>query len=291
MAEIWTLTEPQVLDIGGPDQQVRGVSIMVIGGQVDVLTHDDFPGVRLEVRGLSSDVPVTVHWNGSRLKIRHQLASSMAEGDVFEALQRVFDRLGGRASHSVDLSLSVPRGAQIDVATVSAPVLVDGSTAKVAVNTVSGEITLADLDGPVTLRTVSGSAWCSGLFGTFEANTVSGEVTVRSSELPRVTSRSVSGEVSLDLTSTPSRVAVSTVSGDLTLRVPALDGYRITGKGVSGQVIIGGDRHDLIRGQLLLSHGDEGLRVDVQSVSGRVVILQADPPIQTEPDRRVDLSK
>jgi DUF4097 and DUF4098 domain-containing protein YvlB len=161
----------------------------------------------------------------------------------------------------------------------------------VAVNTVSGEITLADLDGPVTLRTVSGSAWCSGLFGTFEANTVSGEVTVRSSELPRVTSRSVSGEVSLDLTSTPSRVAVSTVSGDLTLRVPALDGYRITGKGVSGQVIIGGDRHDLIRGQLLLSHGDEGLRVDVQSVSGRVVILQADPPIQTEPDRRVDLSK
>jgi hypothetical protein len=109
MAEIWTLTEPQVLDIGGPDQQVRGVSIMVIGGQVDVLTHDDFPGVRLEVRGLSSDVPVTVHWNGSRLKIRHQLASSMAEGDVFEALQRVFDRLGGRASHSVDLSLSVPR--------------------------------------------------------------------------------------------------------------------------------------------------------------------------------------
>ena len=291
MAESWTLTEPQVLDIGGPDEQVRGVSIMVIGGRVDVLTHDDSPAVRLEVRALASEIPVSVHWNGSRLKIRHQVASSLGDGDVFEALQRVFERLGGKASHSVDLSLSVPRTAQIDVATVSAPVLVDGSSARVAVNTVSGEITLADLDGPATLRTVSGSSWCSGLFGPLEVNTVSGEVTVRSSGLPRVTTRSVSGEVSLDLTSTPSQVAVSTVSGDLTLRVPVLDGYRISGKGVSGQVIVGGERHDLIRGQLLVSRGDEELRVDVQSVSGRVVILQPDPPQDNPADQRVDLSK
>ena len=41
MAQQWEISEPKLLDVGGADERVAALSVALIGGHVDVVTHDD----------------------------------------------------------------------------------------------------------------------------------------------------------------------------------------------------------------------------------------------------------
>lgn len=275
MSEEWSIEGPRVLDIGGEGERVGALDVAVVGGRVDVVTHDDSPTARLEVTSVEG-LPLRVRWDGSTLKVTH---GKDENHNVVEMIRRTVESFG---RNKVVLSLSVPQEARTSVSTVSATGLVSGVRAQVTANTVSGRMTLSDLHGPLEVNTVSGAVDCTDVDGALKVNGVSGAVTVQAGRLPTVEVNTVSGDIALDLLDGHCRVESNSVSGDVTVRAPLL-GYDVEGHTATGQVVVdgrqlsAGGRHGgfgLGRGGQLTEGGGE-LRVRASAVSGSIVVLRS----------------
>ena len=51
----WRIEGPEVLDIGDENERVGKLEVGIVGGRVDVVTHDDSPTARLEVHPRRGD--------------------------------------------------------------------------------------------------------------------------------------------------------------------------------------------------------------------------------------------
>ncbi len=274
MGAHWEIDGPRVIDVGGENERVTELTVGIVGGRVDVVTHDDSPTARLEVTDVEGP-PLRVRWDGGRLTVSHG-----KDGDrtVLDILRHTFD---GDRHASVRVSISVPAETRTSVSTVSAEALVSGIRGTTTANTVSGCLTLSDLAGELDLNTVSGAVECDGIAGPLKVNAVSGSVTVQASELSVVRVNTVSGDIALDLVSSRSSVVSHSVSGDVTVRAP-LTGFDVRARSASGQVVVDGRTltrsgrpgHDQ-GGQL--REGDGSLELRANAVSGDVVVLRAEP--------------
>ena len=265
MSEQWQVAGPKVIEVGGDEEPVLGLTVSIVGGRVDVLAHDpaDGSGATVEVSEVSGSA-LTVRWDGRKLSI-HQGA------DTWESLRRL---VGGHSDRAV-VSVSVPSTAATKVNTVSAAAVVSGLRADLRVNTVSGTLTVSDVVGSTSVNTVSGAAECSGLRGSAKLNTVSGGITMHTSEVPTAAVNTVSGEVVLDLLNGAADVSSSSVSGDVTIRLP-FSGYAVRATSLSGQVVVDGQQlqRRSARDGASLREGDESLQLKTSSVSGNVVVLR-----------------
>lgn len=269
MAQQWELDGPKVLDIGGEGERVTRLTVGLVGGHVDVVTHDA-PTAQVEVQEVVGP-PLKVTWNGDKLQISHVKVEG---GNLWETLKG----FGGSMQLKARVSIAIPRDARTDINTVSAGVVVSGIHARTSLNTVSGDVTADDIDGRIEINGVSGTFEGHQLRGRLEANTVSGSMTVHDSALHPIELNGVSGDITLDLTNQQAKVESNTVSGDVTVRVPAGGGYRVNVSTMSGAAIVdgvklGGKWH---RGGEARD-GDESLRLSASSVSGDVVVLRAEP--------------
>ena len=268
MSEEWLIDTPRVLDIGGDGEQVRELSVALVGGRVDVVTHSDSPTARVEVAAVEG-MPVKVTWDGSKLKVTHGVDSS-------SILDRVRQAFEGLERNRVALSISIPEDAATSVSTVSASGLLAGMRAGARANTVSGSITIDDVVGDVDINTVSGEVECGNVRGRLKVHSVSGAVTAQQSDAPEVSISTVSGDVALDLVNGAASIKSTSVSGDVTVRAPHA-GYDVTANTASGQVVIDGHaitKHSYTSGHRL-TDGDGSLRVKANAVSGNVVVLRA----------------
>ncbi|MEO3935969.1 DUF4097 family beta strand repeat-containing protein [Dermatophilaceae bacterium Soc4.6] len=268
----WRLDGPRVLDIGAVGDHVASLRVAVVGGRVDVVTHDDSPTARVEVTSVTG-LPVHVHWDGSTLSVTH---GKDGDRNVLEMIRRTVE---GFSTTTAVLSISVPPTTQTSVSTVSATALLSGLRGRVRVNTVSGMLTLSDLQGDLDVNTVTGDVECTDVSGPLKVNAVSGAVTVSRGALPTARLNTVSGDIALDLTSGRCHLTSNSVSGDVTVRAP-LEGYDVEGNTAWGQVVVdgttvttGGD-HGRGRGGRLRS-GDGALRVKASAASGSIVVLRA----------------
>ncbi len=212
-ARQWRIEGPKVLDIGDEHERVMRLTVAVVGGRVDVVTHDDSPTARVEVTEVEG-LPLVVSWDGGTLRVTHGKDS---DKNVLDMLRRTFESVG---RSTVRVSISVPVETRTAVSTVTAAALVSGVRAGVKANTVSGTLTLSDLHGDLDLNTVSGNVECHGLSGPLTVNAISGAVTVQGSDLPTVRINTVSGDIVLDLRTAHSNVRSNSVSGDVTVRAP-----------------------------------------------------------------------
>jgi hypothetical protein len=99
-----------------------------------------------------------------------------------------------------------------------------------------------------------------------------------SGELNRVSATTVSGELALDVTTGPSSIDASSVSGDVTVRLPEGEGVHVTASAVSGRLVVDGVDHS--RGRLPghkldVTTGDGRSRLSAGTVSGHVTVLRA----------------
>lgn len=270
----WSLTEPKILDVGDVGERVERLTVTVVGGRVDVVTHDDSPAARVEVSTVEGP-PLSVGWDGRSLTVTH--------GTSFDVglLDRLRENLGMLDRARVHLTVSVPAGAATTVTTVSAAALVAGVHAPVKVRTVSGSLTLDDTVGTVNVGTVSGNVDARRLHGPLEVSSVSGSVTAHRSDLPEVGVKTVNGDVTLDLVTGRCSVAGTSVAGTLTLRSPAT-GWDVEVATLGGTVVV--DGHTVPRhGRTARARsGDGGLRVRSSSASGDVVLLGPAPPPATD---------
>jgi len=280
MTQEWQIDGPKVLDIGDEHETVRKLKLGLVAGRVDIVTHDDSPTARLEVHEVDGQ-PLLVTWDGSTLKVSHVKEKNAS---LWESLLSFTQDKGRRSAR---VSISVPATTRINASTVSAEALINGVRATVKANTVTGVITLDDITGDVDANTVSGDIECHDLTGDFKGNSVSGALTVQASRLGLIKLNTVSGDIALDLTDGRAQIQSNSVSGDVTVRVPAGGGYDVAAHTATGHIVIdgqsmNGDAPFQRGGQL--SDGDKALVIKANSVSGSVVVLRATGTQDTVPD-------
>lgn len=270
MAQEWQIDGPKVLDIGNEGETVAKLKLGLVGGRVDIVTHDDSPTARLEVHEVSGP-PLLVSWDGWTLRISHVKEKDTNLWDNMKSLGL------DKGKRMARISLSVPATTDISSSTVSAETLINGVRARVKTNTVTGSLTLDDIIGDVDANTVSGEIECHGLEGDFNGNSVSGGLTVQASRLRKIRLNTVGGDITLDLTDGGAQIQSISVSGDVTVRIPQGGGYDVTARTVSGHIVIDGQSMDgnaphQHGGRLI--EGDKALVIKANSVTGNVVVLR-----------------
>lgn len=180
------------------------------------------------------------------LDVRHpdvpwaRLLQQATGGEPMGALEKLAGAL--RLEDAGTVSIAVPADVTVRLGAVSADALVSGTTRPVEVRTVNGSIAVDDVRADLQARTVSGTVEVTGQDGAVTADSVSGSVTVQARHLPSFAGTTVSGSLTVDLAGAPSDLSVRTVSGDVTVRIPAEAGFRLQARSVSGAVVGDGER-------------------------------------------------
>ncbi|MGO2931934.1 DUF4097 family beta strand repeat-containing protein [Microbacterium sp.] len=273
MTEKWLIApgEERVIDIA----QATRLKIGLVGGQVDVIAHDE-PGIRIEVSGVTVK-DLRVESDGTQIEIDHPQLG----WDNFLEVFRNFGSGGPRA----EVSVAVPRSIALNLGVVSAGALISGLTNDARLNTVSGDVIVDTHTGDLTLNSVSGDVQVRALTGSAHANSVSGDVALTGS-VRKATVDTVSGSIWVDATGALNTINLNTVSGNSTIRLEETLPANYVVRSMSGGVMIDGiDRRNSGPTNYTGSTGElAGSFVDVRtnSVSGDTTVLRR--PLTTVAD-------
>jgi len=217
--------ETRVIDLDA----VRELKIGLVGGQVDVIAHDE-TDTRIEVHGVTvKDLRIEVV--DGRLEIDHP----QLRWDNFLEVFRNFGAGGPKA----EVSVAVPRTVALTLGVVSASALVAGLRTDVRLNTVSGDIMVDGLVGDVNLNAVSGDVQVRKLDGALSANSVSGDVAA-TGRITKASIDTVSGAMLVDSSGATQAISLNSVSGTATIRLDRSLPANYVSRSVSGRVQIDG---------------------------------------------------
>jgi Putative adhesin len=260
-ASEWTIEAPTSLDF----DDVTELRVRLIAGSVAVLATTGTPS--LEVSSLEGN-PLTVTYEDGVLTVAHENLN-------WEGLLKWLRP----QRHAATVTVSVPRKCRAQVGVVSATAVMSGISARASVKSVSGEITLDGVTGDVDANTVSGAVEAQGINGKLNFNTVSGDLTLADGWLERLDVNGVSGDVTADLDLDPlGGMQVTTVSGEVMVRLPAEADARVNLHSVSGEVR--SEFAELRRSSAPASRSVSGSlgagsgQVSVTTMSGRVMLLR-----------------
>ena len=263
----WRIENPQSLDLEG----VRRLEVRMVAGNVDVVgrTEDAESGAaQVEVSDLEG--PLTVSLENGTLTIVHE---RLTWGGLL-------DWVGNRKA-SATVSVSVPADCPVELGVVSADAVVSGISAdRTAVKSVSGDVTLDGVRSDISAQTVSGDLESRQLAGTLRFKTVSGDLTVVRGESDHVKAETVSGDLVLDLDlRRGGRIDLSSVSGDVTVRMPEDVGVQVRRQDherLAGQRLRRRPRSERKPGKATLHGqiGDGDGRLSAKTVSGDVTLLR-----------------
>ncbi|WP_460798387.1 DUF4097 family beta strand repeat-containing protein [Microbacterium sp. GXF0217] len=273
MTEKWLIApgEERVIDIA----QATKLKIGLVGGQVDVVAHDE-PGIRIEVHGVTTK-DLRIESDGTQIEIDHPQIG----WDNFLEVFRNF----GSGGPKVEISVAVPRGIALNLGVVNAGALVSGLANDAKLNTVSGDIIVDTHTGDLSVNTVSGDVQIRELTGSLSANSVSGDVAVTGS-VRKITVDTVSGAIWADATGNVNTINLNTVAGNSTIRLEETLPANYVMRSMSGRVLIDGiDRGSSGPTNYTGSAGElAGRFVDIRtnSVSGDITVLRQ--PVRTVAD-------
>jgi len=257
----WTIEAPTSLEF----DDVTGLRVRLIAGSVAVLATDGKPS--LEVSSVEGD-PLNVTYEGGVLTVAHENLS-------WEGLLKWLRP----QRHSAAVTVSVPRKCPTQVGVVSATAVMSGISSRASVKSVSGGIMLDGITGDVDANTVSGALEAQGINGRLNFRTVSGDLTLADGWLERLDASVVSGDVTADVDLDPlGGMQVTTVSGEVVLRLPAEADARVNLHSVSGDVR--SEFAELRRSSAPASRSVSGSlgagsgQVSVTTMSGRVMLLR-----------------
>ncbi|MBZ9643289.1 DUF4097 family beta strand repeat-containing protein [Streptomyces sp. PSKA30] len=270
----WSVAEPRKLTFDDP---VRELHVRIVDGTVNVVGTDE-GSARLEVSEIEGP-PLVVTQQGGTLTVAY-------EDLPWKGFLKWLDRKGWRRSAVV--SLAVPVSTRVEVGVVSAAAVVSGVEGRAEVKGVSGDTTLVGLAGPVRADTVSGNVEAQALSGDLRFNSVSGDLTVVEGAGSSVKADSVSGSmiVDLDPAGSPTDVSLTSVSGEIAIRLPHPADAEVEANTASGAVsnafedlrVTGQWGAKRITGRLGTGNG----RLKATTVSGSIALLRR-PPVEDGP--------
>ncbi|MFI2346995.1 DUF4097 family beta strand repeat-containing protein [Streptomyces sp. NPDC019443] len=275
MAEsTWEVSEPKKLTFDDP---VTALNVRIVNGTVNVVGTDE-GSARLEISEIEGP-PLVVTQQGATLTVAY-------EDLPWKGFLKWLDRKGWHRSAVV--SLAVPAGSTVEVGVVGAGAVVSGIRGTTAVRGISGDTTLVGLSGAVRADTVSGNLEAQSVTGDLRYNSVSGDLTVIEGAGSSVRAESVSGDMVIDLdpAGRPTDIRLTTVSGEVAIRLPHPADAQVEANTASGSVSNAFD--DLrISGQWgakkitgTLGAGTGTLKAT--TVSGSIALLRR-PPADDEP--------
>jgi len=257
----WTIEAPTSLEF----DDVTGLRVRLIAGSVAVLATDGTPS--LDVTSVEGD-PLTVTYRDGVLTIAHENLS-------WEGLLKWLRP----QRHAATVTVTVPRKCQTQVGVVSATAVMSGIGSRTSVKSVSGGIMLDGVTGDVEANTVSGALEAQGINGRLNFRTVSGDLTLADGWLERLDANMVSGDLTADVDLDPlGGMQVTTVSGEVTLRLPAEADAQVNLHSMSGDVR--SEFTELKRTSAPASRSVSGSlgagsgHVSVNTMSGRVLLLR-----------------
>ncbi|MET8828278.1 DUF4097 family beta strand repeat-containing protein [Streptomyces sp. NPDC004610] len=264
----WSVGEPRKLTFDTP---VSELQVRIVSGTVNVVGTDE-SSARLEISRIDGP-PLIVTQQDGTLTVAY-------EDLPWKGFLKWLDRKGWRRSAVV--SLAVPTRTRVEVGVVSANAVVSGIEGRAEVKGISGDATLVGLTGPVRADTVSGSLEAQALSGDLRFNSVSGDLTVVEAG-SSVKADSVSGSmiVDLDPTSRPTDISLTSVSGEIAIRLPHPADAEVEANTASGHVSnafenlrVGGQwGAKRITGRLGAGNG----RLKATTVSGSIALLRRPP--------------
>ncbi|MEV5009778.1 DUF4097 family beta strand repeat-containing protein [Streptomyces sp. NPDC093064] len=270
----WSVGEPRKLTF---DEPVTALNVRIVHGAVNVVGADEGPA-RLEVSEIEGP-PLIVTQQGGTLTVAY-------EDLPWKGFLKWLDSKGWRRSAVV--SVTVPASARVELGVVGAGATVSGIDGRAEVKGVSGDTTLVGLTGPVRADTVSGNVEAQALSGDLRFNSVSGDLTVVDGAGPSVKADSVSGSmiVDLDPTGGPTDVSLTSVSGEIAIRLPHPADAQVDANTASGTVsnafedlkVSGQWGAKRITGRLGAGNG----RLKATTVSGSIALLRR-PPAEDGP--------
>ncbi|MDF3982410.1 DUF4097 family beta strand repeat-containing protein [Luteibacter sp. PPL201] len=276
------------------------------------LSRDVRPNAHIRIDNTRGEVTVTA-WDRNQIQVSGSLGEGarplQLEGDDRNVDIRVQggDDKGkwfswGNDSNmgSTTLNVRVPKGVDVEVKVVSAPVSIDGleggridvesvsgrvranvRTPSASMQTVSGSIDLAGRADKADLQTVSGDITAPNVTERVDAQTVSGHMIVGGGPWKEANFSTVSGDT--DINGGPAgngaKLTVDAMSGDVKLQLPSSISARLEASTFSGD--IGSDWGQPSRGEdgpgkeLKTTIGDGSARIHVESFSGDLRIRKA----------------
>lgn len=264
--ESWVVAGPQIIEVDHVDQ----VRVQLVGGRVDVVAHDE-PVTRVEVHAVDGR-PLEISLSDGELRVGYAFTLDGWEG-FLEKFRNFRDK------DSADVHIAVPRHVHARLGTVSGDGLLAGVQEDASISTVSGSVISDGTRGRLNANTVSGEIVVRDHTGDLRLNAVSGD-TAASGELTLVQANTVSGSLVLDIASVTSSITASTISGDVTVRLPQDAGVHARAQSVTGRLVVDGQEY---KGStpghrtVDLSTGDGGCFVSVTSVAGHVTVLRGAP--------------
>jgi hypothetical protein len=268
----WTIDSPRTLDL--PD--IAALRVRVISGSVAVLGSQDPPS--LDVASVSGQ-PLLVTHDAGILTVTYE---DLQPGGLRGWLRP--------QRHSADVTITVPAGCPVQVSVVNASTIVSGISANISAKSVSGDITLDGVTGSVDAKTVSGNVEARGIDGDLAFNSASGDLTLADAEVGRLTARTLSGQVTADVeVPEGSGTRISTVSGDVSVRVPASASARVDLKSTSGRLRSNFEPLSPApppgRAALTATLGSGSAEISLASMTGDVTLLaSAVEPPASSPD-------
>jgi hypothetical protein len=202
----------------------------------------------------------------------------------------------------VDYLVHIPRNCEVDASGVSCSVNVKGLEGEVKFSTVSGEMEMNDLAGNLTVSTVSGTIKGAQLAGSLHLHSVSGDARFTQSDLSAIKASTVSGDISLETPVHGEGFHFSSVSGNISISVPAGTACTVDLSSISGEIQadLPTTRQAASAGHRRVDVNGGGTLLSCSSVSGDVRLLntageQADPTPEkkdlSEADRRTILER
>ncbi|MFG2559101.1 DUF4097 domain-containing protein [Streptomyces sp. NPDC048496] len=270
----WTIVEPRKLTFDDP---VTALSVRIVNGTVNVVGTEE-PTARLEVSAIEGP-PLNVTQENGILTVAY-------EDLPWHGFLKWFDHQGRHRSTVV--SLTVPVGSTVELGTVGAGALVSGIRGRTDVRGITGDTTLVGLGGTVRADTVSGNVEAQSVTGELRFKSVSGDLTVVEGAGAAVRAESVSGNMVLDLdpTGKPTDIRLTTISGEVAIRLPHPADATVEANTASGAVSNGfedlrvGGQWGAKRITGTLGAGTGTLRAT--TVSGSIALLRR-PPAEDDP--------
>ncbi|GAA1901057.1 DUF4097 family beta strand repeat-containing protein [Streptomyces sodiiphilus] len=276
----WAVDEARTLDFDG--RPVDELHVRLVNGTVNVVGTDapaaageagGAPAARVEITEVHG-APVTVRYQDGRLTVGY-------DDLPWQGFLKWLDGKGWERSAVV--SVSVPASVRLTVGVVGASAMVSGISGRTEVRGVTGGTTLVGLTGPARADTVSGDVEAQGLGGELRFGSVSGGLTVIDGRSPSVRADSMSGTMMLDLapSDTPADLRLSTVSGEVAVRLPD-PADAVVSAGTAGGTVSSAFDELTATGQwagkkLGGTLGAGRGRVQVTTVSGSVAVLRRPP--------------
>ncbi|MFP4152877.1 MAG: DUF4097 family beta strand repeat-containing protein [Alkalispirochaeta sp.] len=172
-----------------------------------------------------------------------------------------------RAGKSPTIDIILPSGIDLDVASVSGSISVDGARGSIALRSTSGSITAKRAGGEVAVETASGNVGIDEVTGTLRFETASGNVTIERFR-GTLDGRTASGAIEGTSLQLIADTRLRSASGDITIDVDNdLRDFRYILRSTSGRVVLGN-----LRGERTLQGGNGRFLIDAVTASGSIVI-------------------